>query len=133
MTPSKPLQMIPHSPGESWYDGISDRSSAAGRWVARMSQSSPAPVPSATTRRVAKVAYWLVAPFVFYYLFYALSFGTLVLGFLPLPPAVQTVLGLAILCLSAFGAGAIVWLGWRSLCSQFEKGAAQQPADSDAP
>jgi len=98
-----------------------------------MSESSPAPVPSAATRRVAKVVYWIVAPFVFYYLFYALSLGILVLGFLSLPPYVQTALGLIILCLSAFGAGVIVWLGWRSLCSQFEQSAAPQVAESDTP
>jgi hypothetical protein len=89
-----------------------------------MSQSSPAPVPSATTRRVAKVAYWLLAPLVFWVLFYVLSLGVLVVGFLPLPSAVQDALGYLIIGLSAFGAGVVVWLGWRSLCLQFDKRAA---------
>jgi hypothetical protein len=89
-----------------------------------MSQSSPAPAPSATTRRVAKVVYWLLAPFVFYTLFYVLSLGVLLVGFLPVPSAVQAILGFLIIGLSVFGAGAVVWLGWRSLCMQFEKRAA---------
>lgn len=89
-----------------------------------MSESAPAPAPSAAARRLAKLVYCLLAPFVFYVLFYVLSLGVLLVDLLPLPSPVQAALSILIIGLSVFGAGAFVWLGWRSLCSKFEKRAA---------